>query len=311
MTKRVCRAALYALFSLVTVACTDATAPVQGVGPLPSLGEPITQYGEQIFIADADGSDQLYLTNGMHPAWSPDGQQIAFSLHGVVHVMDTDGGNMRPLLPGGKPSWSPDGLRLAFTNSSGIAVMNLDGSGATTIVPRDFNPETYKLWDMGVDKATWSPDGRRIAFEHLGDADMQPAQIFVAKADGSGVVRLSRNPNIRYAESDPSWSPDGRTIAHWSYGKGIAVTDVSLGTSITLYANFPFVAYGAKPEWSPDGRFVLFNSFPWGSNTPQLFVVPSSGGSIKTLIANAHTADWSPDGSKIVFVRDGRVKQKR
>ena len=60
----------------------------------------------EIFVVNADGSDQRQLTdNGgqdFFPSWSPDGQTIVFSSDrsGAVELflMDTDGGNQRPLI---------------------------------------------------------------------------------------------------------------------------------------------------------------------------------------------------------------------
>ena len=60
----------------------------------------------EIFVVNADGSDQQQLTeNGnqdFFPSWSPDGNTIVFSSDrngGVeLYLMDADGGNQRPLI---------------------------------------------------------------------------------------------------------------------------------------------------------------------------------------------------------------------
>ena len=186
--------------------------------------------------------------------------------------------------------------------------MNADGSGAKKLRPHLFRRDTYEPWDMGVSKPSWSPDGKQIAFEHLGDGDMQPAQIFIMNADGSNPTRLSRSTTYRYAESDPSWSPDGERVAFWSWGSGITWSTVKDGTQLTLYANFPFVAYGAKPVWSPDGQRIAFNSFRYSNAGPSIYVVAANGGIARLLFENAHSAAWSPDGSKIAFVRTTQSK---
>lgn len=92
-----------------------------------------------LFIADADGANQVPLTNsdtdeGM-PSWVPDGR-IVFQRQqaGVSHVwiMDQDGANPR-MITGGRessdqPDVSPDGTMVAFRRRGQIYVSGLDGS---------------------------------------------------------------------------------------------------------------------------------------------------------------------------------------
>jgi Tol biopolymer transport system component len=231
----------------------------------------------------------------------------------MIYVIGADGGNEARVAKGLSPAWSPDGRRFAFTSEEGISVMNVDGSGVKTLIRHDFRNDTYEPWDMGIGKPTWSPDGNHIAFEHLGDGDIQPAQVFVMNADGTDPGRLSaRYTNIRYAESDPAWSSDGSRLAFWSYGFGVAVANVADGLVTTVYSNFPYVAYGAKPSWSPDGKFVTFNTFASSlTRATDVLIVPvSGGGTQRTLIMDAYGARWSPDGSRIVFVSNRSVRSK-
>jgi Tol biopolymer transport system component len=178
--------------------------------------------GADVFVMNADGSDQRNLTpkpgNRGDPRWSPDGRAILFTAvqpvqppsgaapYRDVYVMNADGSRQRklthtPEAGEGGPAWSPDGQQIAFTRLAWsrpgevtIVVMNADGSAKRAVTPALAHPG-----DRGP-AAVWSPDGRRIAF-------WDDFAIYVVNADGSGLLRLTRN-----AFEGPTWSPDGRKL---------------------------------------------------------------------------------------------------
>jgi Tol biopolymer transport system component len=173
----------------------------------------------QIYVMDGDGSDRTQLTHdasaqNMAPAWSPDGTRIAFSkLAGDVdssglYVIGSDGEGISRLTDGpidSSPAWFPDGSRILFVRSpegvSELHVVDADGS------------DEHAVGGPGsgyVDSVTLSPDGTRIAFARLEpDLRQKNFEVFVANADGTGEIRLTRTPA---PEADPSWSPDGSRI---------------------------------------------------------------------------------------------------
>jgi Tol biopolymer transport system component len=93
----------------------------------------------------------------------------------------------------------------------------------------------------GGGQVAWSPDGRSILFASNRDHSDYYKDVYVMRADGSGVVRLTQ---VR-AET-PAWSPDGRYIVFGSpEGLGVARAD---GSGVTF---LPVAEAGAaaSPDW--------------------------------------------------------------
>jgi Tol biopolymer transport system component len=172
-----------------------------------------------IYIMNADGSNphlwfaSNYAGIDYEPAWSPDGNWIAFGSGGkgssrniyVLPVGAGSGGGAVTHFDGANvaaPSWSPDAERLVFGKNdlgqelSEIYVVGVDGSGLTVLTT---------LNARSTDPA-WSPDGRKILFQsNVSGLN----NIYVMNPDGTGLTQLTKDAGDNYS---PNWSPDGRRI---------------------------------------------------------------------------------------------------
>ncbi len=223
----------------------------------------------EIYVMDADGSNQLRLTSNAafdgDPAWSPDGAKIAFTStrdgNEEIYVMNADGSKQTRLTNNTfldrTPAWSPDGGQIAFASNrtSGnfdIFVMNADGSAQTNIsngVQADFQDPD------------WSPDGTKIACSQANVQGVRAAYgVLVMRADGSNQTRLSTVDNV---DITPRWSPDGAKIVFASIrGGNLGTFEVFVmtagGGNQTRITNS--IGENSRPGWSPDGTKITFQS---------------------------------------------------
>lgn len=164
-----------------------------------------------IWTMRADGSVPRNLTADMSedyirgdPAWSRDGEWIAFSVSGYrpgavlgsLWLMRADGSSKRQLTthPGGgfdvHPSWSADGKFIAFERG-GLAILNV-ATGQVVTLP-------LSGWVLSP---TWSPDGRHLAFSmKLRDIPGANFDLYTVRPDGTGLRLRQRDLTAPMANS--------------------------------------------------------------------------------------------------------------
>ena len=193
-----------------------------------------------------------------------------------------------------------NGPRIAYAGGapSHIHVINLDGSGdtqITTSVGNDINP-------------AWSPDGTKIAFA-TPDSENRYIGIAVVNADGS-------DPHLLFSDATfldyfPAWSPDGSQIV-FTAGGGDAIDIMNANGSgrHRLVTRAGGESYGHL-SWSPDGsRIAVETTRPRdnGHVRKEIWVMNADGSNFVRLTTNEvedNHPDWSPDGQKIIFGREG------
>lgn len=264
-------------------------------------GAPLTQ--SEIWMMNGDGSNPTRVTcndrDDQGPAWSPNGQQIAFYSQQVVGGLPTqflylidvrDGCAPGTLLAEGRfPRWSPDGKKIVFDRGRlgvrDLFVRNL-ADGTEVNLTNDATARNLR--------GDWSPDGKTIVFARGAGEDAE--DIYMINADGSDMTQLTFNPA---GDNAPKWSPDGKHIVFQSDRDGhdeiyVMDADGSNQTRLTF-------RMGRAPEWSPDGRKIMFHSETTGSSF-QLFVMDADGSGV-TQVTDLPTSSLFPAW------RGGRVKR--
>ena len=158
---------------------------------------------------------RMGLAGAFQPAWSPDGQWIAFGLGywfneratmtAALWRVKRDGTGAEQLTDGtlhsGFPSYSADGKEIVFRVFSekemGLRIMNLE-TRKIRVLTTEFD-----------NLPGWSPDGKRIVFTRRGpNANYD---IWTIKPDGTGLFQCTTHPS---GDGHAVWSADGRIL--WS-----------------------------------------------------------------------------------------------
>jgi TolB protein len=214
----------------------------------------------QLFVADTDGANAHLVLESrfpiMSPAWSPDGQWLAYvsfeSKHSAIYVQLVRSGERRQVSAragvNAAPAWSPDGHKLALT---------LGGSGG--------NPDIYVL-DLSTQDLTritddpaidtepeWAPDGRSLYF--TSDRAGSPQIYRIELQPGAHPKRITFGANYN---ARPRVSPDGSQLAMVTFVNGdyrIAVQDLAGGAVRVLSHG----RLDESPSFAPNGATLIYS----------------------------------------------------
>jgi len=201
------------------------------------------------------------------------------------------------------PLISPDGKQIIYV-IRGIDLTNDVPNAETWIMNSDGSDQRRLLSDGGG--AVWSPDSNRIAY--VAPDEKGKAQIFLLdmKSPGAGVA-IS---NLDHAPSGLSWSPDGQSIAFFSFVPQDPTWQVELPVPdarpegavwsgeplITDRLNFRVDGAG----WLPDGHDHVYVISADGGKARQV----TSGdwpASILMYGGNRAILAWHPDSERLYF----------
>ena len=248
--------------------------------------------------------------NDLSASLSFDGASIVFERRnagkGTFWTLPASGGEARELLvdehDNTSPSWSPDGRHVLFRAFRGGSFRNLWAYDLDAGRCRRITNLTKDVWDFSV-----ASDGRVAyqAFWH--DTFLRTVDVETLEHDE---LTTHRGDNF-----GGRYSPDDRFVAYHSNRTGnteIWSLDLLTKEETNLTEHPAFDVY---PDWSPDGSEIVFVSSRDGAY--HLFVMRADGGAKRKIVPDpvgvegtnvvnsALIARWSPDGSRIAFIKAG------
>lgn len=275
-----------------------------------------------LWIVDADGSHNRFLSKGGSPNWSPDGTRVAYIAEGepkgnqiFVRWVGVDGPASQITRVAEAPSdiqWSPDGKWIGFSMFVPKApVWKIDMPTTPKGATWTGAPRIVQQLHFRQDQRGFSEPGYRHMFVVTVDAGT-PRQI--TSGDWSVGARFDGlDGSVGW-----SWTPDGRSIlvdgmsdstADFMYrSSNIYLVDVTTGAMRQLTME---KGNWSGPELSPDGKLVAFSGFSASKasyHAAEVYLMPIAGGAVRkisgTLDRDAGPLMWSSDGSGVYFSSD-------
>lgn len=232
------------------------------------------------------------------PAVSPDGKQVAFRFFGGPHpgIYTALVGGEKPVQltdsdDDSNPSWSPDGEQIVFARYSKtqrtLYVIPALGGSARRLYTASFPKEAL------CNRIDWSPDGKSLIFTESLD-DNAKARLDLLSLSNWTAQPLTFPDNQQF-DCDPTFSPDGATVAFVRGSVGgwlgdLFVVRVAGGEPLRLTSGNS----GGDPAWTQDGSEIVFCSHIEGSS---LWRISASGG-IPQRVVGAGVDAGSPSISR-------------
>ena len=176
----------------------------------------VSEGSSDIHLLRIGGGNPINLTpdtpwEDTQPAFSPDGEQIAFRSGrdgGGLFLMGATGESVRRLTDFGfNPSWSPDGKRIVFA-TEGISHPSARSAASRLWIVDVATGGLRRVVDEDAVQPSWSPDGSRIAYWGVRVRGGRPA-ISTVSVSGGKPERATGDGALAW---NPVWSADGSCL---------------------------------------------------------------------------------------------------
>jgi Tol biopolymer transport system component len=286
--------------------------------------EKARDFGTELLSRRRDGGRY-----NLAPALAPDGSQIAyFSERGgfTVDLWLANGTNGQVRHRVLKSTWSSNYETYRFINSS--VSWSPDGRFLTSAakrgpkddllvidVRRNRIERRIELPLAGITNPSFSPDGRQIVLSGLQGG---LSDLYVVNVDGTGLRRLT---NDKYADLNPVWSPDGKSIAFVTDRSPdtdfatleiddyrIALYDLESGQVVDLQGMHR--GRNVSPQWSPDGGQIAFvsdrngvtNIYLYDLAAREIYPITDLYTGVQGITPISPALSWAREADRLAFV---------
>lgn len=258
-----------------------------------------------------------------YPVASPHEQTVVFSVEQNFSEQDTDNSDWgvyrfdvdtNILTPLGQAKdqfyaaeWVPTGKYVTVIEGNGLDVdyrnLSVDGSE---------KEDSILYGNLG--NFVWHTNGRDIIY-----AKHSEGNIYQINTLNGETTQLT---NSVFCKEDPTWSPDGNTIAYISSDDGrpnLYLADAHGKNSRSLIQSEGEISFTFSREyaWSPDGQQIAFSWLiveSYEKHAIEIYTINVNGSNMKQLTytpgENESSPQWSPDGKRLAYLSYDEVAEK-